>query len=110
MKFITYKNRTFKLSGKINIYKASEIRRIFLKHYQNEPSKDGDIFIDLSKTELVDSSFLQILISFQKSLSKENINLKIKKSCTAFDSLLDLFQIPHDFLERCKKGERGELQ
>jgi len=96
MSIVTYENRTFTFTGKLTIYKVSELKNKMLEAYNNEAKKDGDFFMNLSAVENVDAAVLQILISLKNTIKNGKGNLKLKASCQTFDSLLDLFGIPAD--------------
>ncbi|BBH53361.1 STAS domain-containing protein [Fluviispira sanaruensis] len=99
---VTYANRTFTFTGKLTIYKVSELKNKILEGYNGEATKAGDFFLDLTAVETVDAAVLQLLISFKNMLVKAQGNLKLKASAQTFDSLLDLFGMPADTFPKGK--------
>lgn len=89
----TFENSTFTLKGKLTIYKANEMKLFFLQHYASEKSKDGTFYLDLTHVSDIDSTILQIFLSLKKTIENNKGQLKLKKSCPAFDSLLDIFNL-----------------
>ncbi|WGL60062.1 STAS domain-containing protein [Pigmentibacter sp. JX0631] len=96
MTILTFENNTFKLSGKLTIYKVSELKNKLLEAYNKETKKDADFFLDLSAVEAIDAAVLQLLISLKLLIKNGKGNLKLKVSTQTFDSLLDLFGMPAD--------------
>jgi anti-anti-sigma regulatory factor len=91
-----YANRTFTFSGKITIYKVSELKLKMLESYYSEAKKEDDFFIDVSKVEVIDAAMLQILISLKNTVLKGKGILKLKASSQPFESLLEVFGMPTD--------------
>jgi anti-anti-sigma factor len=96
MAIMAYENKTFKFSGKLTIYKVSELKNKLLEGYNSEASKEGDFFLDLSGVESIDAAVLQLLIALKNLVKNGKGNLKLKESSQTFDSLLELFGIPVD--------------
>ncbi|APJ03908.1 STAS domain-containing protein [Silvanigrella aquatica] len=96
MAIMAYENRTFKLTGKLTIYKVSELKNKLLEGYNGEAKKDGDFFLDLSAAESIDGAVLQLLIALKTLVKNGKGNLKLKVSCQPFDSLLEVFGMPAD--------------
>lgn len=96
MTIITYEKNTFKLTGKLTIYKVSELKNKLLEAYNSEAKKDADFFLDLSAVEAIDAAVLQLLLSLKLLIKNGKGNLKLKVSSQTFDSLLDLFGMPAD--------------
>ncbi len=96
MAIISYENKTFKFTGKLTIYKVSELKNKLLEGYNSEASKGVDFFLDLSAIESIDAAVLQLLISLKNLVKNGKGNLKLKASSQTFDSLLELFGMPPD--------------
>jgi len=96
MTIMTYEKNTFKLTGKLTIYKVSELKNKLLEAYNGEAKKDADFFLDLSAAEAIDAAVLQLLLSLKILIKNGKGNLKLKVSSQTFDSLLDLFGMPAD--------------
>ncbi|MES2616070.1 MAG: STAS domain-containing protein [Bdellovibrionota bacterium] len=90
MSFLTYANRTFKFKEKLSIYKVSEIKKSLLKHYNSEANKSDKFYLDLSEVESIDTSVFQLFMALKKTVETGHGHLEIKKSCQAFDTLLNL--------------------
>lgn len=45
MAIFSYANKTFTFSGKITIYKVSELRNKMIEAYNTEANKEGDFFL-----------------------------------------------------------------
>ena len=99
---VTYENKIFKLSGKLTIYKVSEMKNKILEAYNSESAKEGDFFLDLSGSESIDSAALQLLIAFKNLVKNNKGDLKIKSSSQNFDSLIELFGMPADVFPKSK--------
>lgn len=96
MSILTYADRTFTFTGKLTIYKVSELKSKILEAYNAEGTKNGDFLLDFSAVEAVDGAVLQLFISFKNTVVKNQGVLKIKSSAQVFDSLLDIFGMPAD--------------
>ncbi len=96
MTILSYEKKTFKLAGKLTIYKVSELKNKLLEAYNGEAKKDADFFLDLSAVEAIDAAVLQLLLSLKILVKNGKGNLKLKVSTQTFDSLLDLFGMPAD--------------
>ncbi|KAB8033341.1 STAS domain-containing protein [Fluviispira multicolorata] len=99
---VAYANRTFTFTGKLTIYKVSELKNKIIEGYNSEATKSGDFFIDMSAVEAVDAAVLQLLVALKNTIKGSQGNLKIKSSAQTFDSLLDLFGIPADTFPKGK--------
>lgn len=93
MENLTYDNNTFALRGKLTIYKANEVKQFFLANYSAEKNKETTFYLDLAHVNEIDSTILQILLSLKKTVENNKGQLKLKKSCSSFDSLLDLYNL-----------------
>ena len=96
MSIMVYENKTFKLSGKLTIYKVSELKNKLLEAYNGESAKESVFFLDLSAVESVDAAVLQLIFSLKLTIQKGKGELKVKKSCPTFDSLFEVFGMPSD--------------
>ena len=96
MSIVTYENKTFKFTGKLTIYKVSELKNKILEGYNAEAAKESDFFLDLSGVEAIDAAVLQLLLALKQLVKNGKGNLKLKASTQTFDSLLDLFGRPAD--------------
>jgi anti-anti-sigma regulatory factor len=65
MSIVIYENKTFKLSGKLTIYKVSELKNKLLEAYNGESAKESVFFLDLSAVESVDAAILQLIFSLK---------------------------------------------
>lgn len=96
MTLLLYENKTFKFTGKLTIYKVTELKNKIIEFYNAEQVKEGDFFLDFSSAEVIDASVLQLLISLKILIKNGNGNLKLKVSSQIFDTVLEVFSIPVD--------------
>ncbi len=95
MTHFSFLNDTFILSGKLTIYKVTEIRKILIQTLATE-QKNKNFYLDLENIEFIDSAMLQLLISLKVTITENNGHLFVKKSNQHFDSLLEIFALPAD--------------
>jgi anti-anti-sigma factor len=79
--------------GELNIYKAIENRKVFLTYLKN----NKNILLDLSNVTEFDTTGLQLLISLQKSLKKNNKNLFLRRCSEVVKNILSLLRLEKKF-------------
>lgn len=92
------------IEGELTIYNAQELTSLLREVDIKElPST---VKVDLSKVSEIDSSGLQIILSFQKHLKQHNRGLSFCKLSDAVQSLLNLYNLAGIF-QSSEGGDNG---
>lgn len=82
-----------KISGDIKIYDVAGYKDQLFKDFKTYSALD----LDLSMTEDIDASGMQLLMLLKKEAQNQNIDFRVVASCTPVDKLLELFNLSEWF-------------